>query len=169
MSNYAEGAPAVRARRANPMGAYVTVGGIVLFTIAVFLDWLSTDVGDAATPDSQSVSGYETDPLIPFIAYLGIGLAAALLYAMTRAYRRQHRGLTLTSMAAGVAATLLALSYLIDAPGISENGRDVSPEIGVWLALVGGLLWAAGSGLFAKEIEGDDHLDDDAYGRGRAA
>jgi hypothetical protein len=103
------------------------------------------------------------------VAYLGIGLAAALLYAMTRAHRRQHRGLTLTSMAVGIAATLLALSYLIDAPGISEGGRDLSPEIGVWLALVGGLLWAAGSALFAKEIEGDDHLNDTTYGRGRAA
>jgi hypothetical protein len=135
MSNYAEGAPAVRARRANPMGAYVTVAGIALFTIAVFLDWLSADVGDAAQADGRSVSGYETDPLIPFVAYLGIGLAAALLYAMTRAYRRQHRGLTLASMAVGIAATLLALSYLIDAPGISENGGDLSPEVGVWLAL----------------------------------
>ena len=57
----------------------------------------------------------------------------------------------------------------MDAPGISEGGRDLSPEIGVWLALLGGLLWAAGSGLFAKEIEGDDHLDDTAYGRGTAA
>ena len=169
MSNYAEGAPAVRARRANPMGAYVTVAGIALFTIAVFLDWLSADVSDAAQADGRSVSGYETDPLIPFVAYLGIGLAAALLYAMTRAYRRQHRGLTLASMAVGIAATLLALSYLIDAPGISENGGDLSPEVGVWLALVGGLLWAVGSGLFAKEIEGDDHLDDDAYGRGLTA
>jgi hypothetical protein len=168
MSNYAEGAPAVRARRANPMGAYLTVAGIALFTIAVFLDWLSTDVGDAGQADGRSVSGYETDALIPFVAYLGIGLAAALLYALTRAYRRQHRGLTLTSMAVGIAATLLALSYLIDAPGVSGNGVDLSPEIGVWLALVGGLLWAVGSGLFAKEIEGDDH-NDDAYGRDLAA
>jgi uncharacterized membrane protein YidH (DUF202 family) len=169
MSNYAEGAPAVRARRANPMGAYLTVAGIALFTIAVFLDWLSADIGGAARTDGRSVSGYETDPLIPFIAYLGIGLAAALLYAMTRAHRRQHRGLTLTSMAVGIAATLLALSYLIDAPGVSENGANVSAEVGVWLALVGGLLWAAGSGLFAKEIEGDDHLNDDAYGRDLSA
>jgi ABC-type Fe3+-siderophore transport system permease subunit len=167
MTNYAEGAPDVRARRANPMGLYVTLAGIALFTIAVFLDWLSTDAEDAA--QGQSVSGYEGDSLIPFVAYLGIGLAAALLYAMTRAHRRQHRGLTLTSMAVGIAATLLALSYLIDAPGVSEGGRDLSPEIGVWLALIGGLVWAAGSGLFAKEIEGDDHVDDTAYGRGRAA
>ena len=167
MSNYSEGTPVVRSRRANPMGAYVAMGGIALFTIAVFLDWLSTE--DSAQGEGQSVSGYEADSLIPFVAYLGIGLAAALLYAMSRAHRRQHRGLTLTSMAVGIAATLLALSYLIDAPGVSEGGRDLSPEIGVWLALVGGLLWAAGSGLFAKEVEGDDDLDDTAYGRGVGA
>lgn len=168
MSNYAEGTPVVRSRRANPMGAYIALAGIALFTIGVFLDWLSTDIEDAAQVEGQSVTGYEADSLVPFVAYLGIGLAAALLYAMTRAHRRQHRGLTLTSMAVGLAATLLALSYLIDAPGISEGGRDLSPEIGVWLALLGGLLWTAGSALFAKEIEGDDH-DDATHGRGLAA
>ena len=171
MTDYPQGAPAVRSRRASPMGLYVTLAGVALFTIAVFLDWLSTDIEDTARVNGPSVSGYETSSLIPFVAYLGIGLAAALLYAMTRVHRRQHRGLTLTSMAVGIAATLLALSYLIDAPGVSEGGRDLSPEIGVWLALIGGLLWAAGSGLFAKEIEGDDRddRDDTAYGRGRAA
>jgi uncharacterized membrane protein YidH (DUF202 family) len=165
MSNYKESAPVVRSRRANPMGAYISMAGIALFTIAVFLDWLSVDVTGATQGGSSSVSGYETDALIPFVAYLGIGLAVALLFAMARAHRRQHRGLSLTSMAAGVAATLLALSYLIDAPGVSAEGTDISPEIGVWLALLGGLLWAAGSGLFAKEIEGDDRVEDAAYGR----
>jgi hypothetical protein len=169
MSNHAENAPAVQARRANPMGAYIAMAGIVLFTIAVFLDWLSADVSDATQGDSTSVSGYEADSLIPFVAYLGIGLAAALLYAMTRAHRRQHRGLSLTSMAVGIAATLLALSYLIDAPGLSGTGADISAEIGVWIALLGGLLWAAGSGLFAKEIEGDDRVDNNAHGRGVTA
>ncbi len=169
MSNFGEGTPAVRSRRANPMGAYIALAGIALYTIAVFLDWLSADIEDVAQVDGPSVSGYEADSLIPFVAYLGIGLAAALLYAMTRAHRRQHRGLTLTTMAAGIAATLLALSYLIDAPGISEGGRDLSPEIGVWLALLGALLWTAGSGLFAKEVEGDDDLADTTYGRGVGA
>jgi hypothetical protein len=169
MSNYKEDGPVVRSRRANPMGAYISMAGIALFTIAVFLDWLSVDVNDAAQGDSSSVSGYEADSVIPFVAYLGIGLAAALLFAMTRAHRRQHRGLSLTSMAAGIAATLLALSYLINAPGIDEGGTDISPEIGVWLALLGGLLWAAGSGLFAKEIEGDDRVEDAGHGRDVAA
>jgi hypothetical protein len=62
-------------------------------------------------------SGYETDTSIPLIAFLGLGLAAAVLYALNRARGRQHRGLSLTTMAAGIAATLLALSYLLDAPG----------------------------------------------------
>lgn len=88
---------------------------------------------------------------------------------MARSHRRQHRGLTLTSMAAGIAATLLALSYLIDAPGVSETTGDLSPSIGVYLALLGGLLWAAGSGLFAKETEGDDHHDRVESHRGDAA
>ena len=57
------------------------------------------------------MSGYETDSLIPFVAYTSASASLpALLYAMTRAYRRQHRGLTLTSMAVAIAATLLALS-----------------------------------------------------------
>lgn len=168
MSNYSEGTPTTRTTRANPMGAYVAIGGIALFTIAVFLDWLSIDAPEGAGQD-RSLSGYESDSLIPFVAYLGIGLAAALLYAMSVARRRQHRGLTLTSMAVGIAATLLALSYLIDAPGVSDTNGDLSADIGVYLALVGGLLWAAGSGLFAKEIEGDDRDHADNYGgTGRA-
>ena len=167
MSNYSEGTPVTHVRRANPMGAYVAMAGIALFTIAVFLDWLSVDV-PAAGVDDRSITGYEADSLIPFVAYLGLGLAAALLYAMTRAHRRQHRGLTLTSMAAGIAATLLALSYLIDAPGVSETGGDLSPQLGVYLALLGGLLWAAGSGLFAKETEGDDADRVDAHHGGTA-
>ena len=33
------------------MGAYVTLAGVALFTIAVFLDWLSADIGDSARVD----------------------------------------------------------------------------------------------------------------------
>ena len=88
-----------------------------------------------------------------------IGFVAALLYAVSRAYRRQHRGLTLSCMAAGIAATLLAVAYIIDPPGASERGDELSTEFGVYVALIGGLLWAVGSGLLAKEPEGDD-VDD---------
>ena len=139
-------------RRANPLGAYVATAGVVVFLIATFLDWVSDE--------EKSGSGYETDTVIPLLAYLGIGLAAALLYAAGRARGRQHRGLSLTTMAAGVAATLLALSYIIDAPGALERGGDYSAEIGTYIGLIGGLVWAVGAFLLAKEPEGDDDWHD---------
>src|SRR4029453_9588656 len=91
-------------RRANPTGAYVATAGVVVFLIATFLDWVSTENG--AVPGT----GYETDSPIPLVAYLGLGLAAALLYTLNRARGRQHRGLSLTTMAAGIAAPGPAMS-----------------------------------------------------------
>src|SRR5687768_17342856 len=45
-----------RDHRANPMGAYVATAGVVVFLVATFLDWVSTN-GDA----TATGSGYETD------------------------------------------------------------------------------------------------------------
>jgi drug/metabolite transporter (DMT)-like permease len=140
--------------RAKPTGAYVAIAGIVVFLIATYLDWVST-TGD----DPTSASGYEADTVIAFTAFLGVGLAAALLYALQRARRRQHRGLTLTTMAVGIAAVLLALGYVFDPPGAFERGADLETEFGAWVGLLGGILWSVGAGLLAKEIEGDDHVD----------
>ena len=137
-------------RRANPMGAYVATAGVVVFLIATFLDWVSTENGEITG------TGYETDSTIPLVAYLGLGLAAALLYALNRARGRQHRGLSLTTMAAGIAAAGLALSYLLDAPGALERGGDYTAEVGTWIALIGAIVWTVGAYLLAKEPEGDD-------------
>lgn len=137
-------------RRANPTGAYVATAGVAVFVLATFLDWVSTQ------DDTVTGSGYETDTTIPLVAYLGLGLAAALLYALTRARGRQHRGLSLTTMAAGIAATGLALSYILDAPGALERGGDYSVELGAWIGLVGAVVWTVGAYLLAKEPEGDD-------------
>ena len=133
--------------RANPLGAYVATAGVALFVIATFLGWIAAE--------DKSFSGYEADTVIPFTAWLGVGFAAALLYAAKRATRRQHRGLSLSSMAAGVAATGLALSYLLEVPGASERKGSFDTEIGVYVGLVGALVWTVGSFLLAKEPEGD--------------
>jgi ABC-type Fe3+-siderophore transport system permease subunit len=137
-------------RKANPTGAYVATAGVVIFLIAVFLDWFSVTEGD------ESVSGYDADGVIPFTAYLGVGLVVALFYAISRARGRQHRGLTLVTMAVGIAAVLLSLSYLVDAPGAFERGGELESEIGAWVGLLGGIVWSVGAGLLAKESEGDD-------------
>jgi ABC-type Fe3+-siderophore transport system permease subunit len=152
-----------RNRRANPVGAYVATAGVVVFLIAAFLDWVTTEDGNV------SGTGYETDSAIPLLAFLGVGLAIALNYALSRARGRQHRGLSLTTMAAGVAATGLALSYLLDAPGALERGGDYAAEAGAWLGLVGGLVWAVGAFLLAKEPEGDDDWSDERIVPGQTA
>jgi len=137
-------------RRANPMGAYVATAGVLVFLIATFLDWVSTEGG------SVTGTGYETDTTIPLVAFLGLGLAASLHYALNRARGRQHRGLSLTTMAAGIAAAGLALSYVLDAPGALERGGDYTAEVGTWIALIGAIVWTVGAFLLAKEPEGDD-------------
>ena len=139
--------------KANMTGAYVTVVGALLVVISVFLNWASSD------QDDTSYSGYEADSLIPFAAYLGVGFAVALLYAGSRAYRRQHRGLSLASMAAGLAVTLFSVSWLLDIPGAFGQQSGFSAEAGVYVGLVGAILWSIGSGLLAKEPEGDVEHD----------
>lgn len=142
------------AHRADPKGAYIATAGVVIFVVATFLAWVATD--------DKSFSGYETDTVIPFTAYLGLGFAGALLYAAKRATRRQHRGLSLSSMAAGIAATGLALSYLFEVPGGAERKAGFDTEIGVYVGLIGAIIWAVGSFLLATEPEGDiEHVNDD--------
>ena len=128
----------------------MATAGVLVFLIATFLDWVSTEDG------SVTGTGYETDTTIPLVAFLGLGLAAALHYALNRARGRQHRGLSLTTMAAGIAATGLALSYVLDAPGALERGGDYTAEVGTWIALIGAIVWTVGAFLLAKEPEGDD-------------
>ena len=107
-------------------------------------------------------SGYETDTSI-LLAFLGLGLAAALNYALNRARGRQHRGLSLTTMAVGVAATGISLGYVLDAPGAFERTADLSTETGAFVGLVGAIVWTVGAFLLAKEPEGDDDWSNGAW------
>ena len=147
-------------RKASPTGAYVATAGVLIFLVSVFLDWFTITEAD------ESVSGYDADGAIPLTAYVGVGLVVALFYAISRARGRQHRGLTLTTMAVGIAAVLLSISNLVDATGIASFDVEVDVEIGVWIALVGSIIWSVGAGLLAKEPEGDDdwHGARDAIG-----
>ena len=137
--------------RARPTGLAVAAAGILIFNVAPFMNWVDP-VGEA-----NPRTGHESDSLVPFIAYLGIGLLVAMVYAGKRASRGQHRGLTLTSMATGIGATLWSIAYAISPMGGLERGDDLSAQIGIFVAILGAAVWAVGSGLLAKETEGDDH------------
>lgn len=154
MTDHAHAPRAVERVAANLTGAYVAVAGVVLLNVAVLLEWATYDA-----PTEGGYSGYEADSLNPFMAYLGVGFAVALLYAAKRAYRNQHRGLSLASMAVGLAVFLQTVAWVLDVPGAAERSSELGAGVGVYLALVGSALWAIGSGLLAKEPEGDTEHD----------
>jgi hypothetical protein len=137
-------------RTAGKAGLGLAAVGVVVFNVAPFLDWVHLDGGEGER------IGYETDSLVPFTAYLGLGLLISLAYAAKRARRGQHRGLTLVSMAVALAATIQSIAFALHPMGGLERGDGLSPAIGVYVAIVGAALWAIGSGLLAKEVEGDD-------------
>jgi peptidoglycan/LPS O-acetylase OafA/YrhL len=149
-------------RVASSTGLAVAGLGVVVLNVSPFLNWVNPQ-GEA-----NPRTGYETDSLVPFMAYLGIGLLLAMLYAAQRARRRQHRGLTLASMAIGIAAAIQCTAFAINPMGGLERGDDLSPQIGVFVGIIGAALWALGSGLLAKEIEGDDHEHDHGHERDHA-
>ena len=121
--------------------------------VSIWLDWLRLGPGDSEQDPS---SGYEGDSIIPFMAYLGVGFALALLYALKRADRRQHRGLSLASFAVGLASLLWCVSFIIDPVSTLQYPEgNVSVKWGAYLAALGALLWTLGSFLLAKEPEGD--------------
>ncbi|QVI67532.1 hypothetical protein KG102_08245 [Cellulomonas fengjieae] len=135
----------------------MAAAGIVVFNISPLLNWVNPDEG------ADPRTGYETDSLVPFIAYLGIGLLVALFYARKRARRGQHRGLTLVSMAVGIAAAIQCLAFGLNPMGGLERGDNLAADLGVWVGFIGAALWAIGSFLLAKEIEGDDDERDEAH------
>ncbi|TNM69199.1 hypothetical protein FHN55_05340 [Streptomyces sp. NP160] len=141
-------------RRAGKAGLGVAALGVVVLNVAPFMDW----VDPAGEGDPRT--GYATDSLVPFTAYLALGLLLAMLYAAKRARRGQHRGLTLVSMASGLAATVQFVAFALQPMGGLERGDDLAAQVGVYVAIIGSALWALGSGLLAKEVEGDDHHDE---------
>ena len=137
-------------RRAGKAGLGVGALGVVVLNVAPFMDWVDP------AGDGDPRTGYATDSLVPFTAYLALGLLLAMLYAASRARRGQHRGLTLVSMAAGLAATVQFVAFAVQPMGGLERGDDLAAQVGVYVAIVGSALWALGSGLLAREVEGDD-------------
>lgn len=138
--------------RANPIGAYIAALGAIITLVSVWLGWVSLGEGES---EASTASGYEADGVVPLMGYLAVGFAVALLYATVRADRRQHRGLSLASMAVGLASLLWAVSYLIDPISTIQLADNVTTEIGVWIAILGTLLWTVGSFVLANEPEGD--------------
>ena len=163
MSSSTQSAATGDRSRANPVGAYIATLGSLLLAVSMWFNWVGLGPSDS---EQDFSSGYEADSLIPFMGLLGIGFSLALLYAASRADRRQHRGLSLASFAVGLASFLWILFFLIDpietvkySGAQGEDAPNVTTSWGVWVGLIGALIWALGSILLAKEPEGDVEND----------
>ncbi|WP_247730202.1 hypothetical protein [Halovivax limisalsi] len=118
----------------------VLVGGAVTI-VAAFLPWISIELG----PFSESVSGIDGDD-----GLLTLILAAV---AMAVAYVREWSALTAGGVVVlGGLAALLGLLYISDplmGADMSDAEREMagsiaSPEIGLYVTVLGGLIVAAG-------------------------
>jgi hypothetical protein len=160
--------------RANPTGAIIAAVGSVILFVSMWLPWTGIGPGDRA---DRVINGYEADSTIPFMGCLAIGFALALLYALKRADRKQHRGLSLASFAAGVGSTLWILLFAANpiestkyAGYLNEtNNPNVPHQWGLYISLLGALIWAVGSFLLAKEPEGDIEHDSTVHAVGHQA
>jgi len=150
--------------RATSAGLLLAALGVVVPNVAPFLDWLKTD--DDVSGSTIQRTGYESDSLVPFMAYLGAGLLLAMLYAAARNMHGQHRALTLASMGIGIAVAAQCTAYAIEPMGSLERTDNLVPQIGVFVAIVGAALWAIGCGLMIKAGE-DHHHADHAWEAGR--
>lgn len=146
-------------RRAKPLGAYIATAGSLILAGSMWLDWVGLGPSDA---EADFSSGYEADSLIPFMGLLGVGFSLAMLYAAKRADRGQHRGLSLASFAVGLASLVWIVFFLIDPietlkydGANGEEQPNVTTAAGLFVGLLGALLWTVGSFLLAKEPEGD--------------
>lgn len=60
-------------RRARTTGLAIAGASIVVFNPSPLLDWVDAESKTSGSGNEMSRTGYETDSLVPFIAYLGIG------------------------------------------------------------------------------------------------
>jgi hypothetical protein len=139
--------------RASATGLFLTALGALVLVVSLWMDWITTGPADS---EANPASGYEADGVIPLLVFLAVGFTVSLFYARAKADRNQHRGLTLASAAVGLAGLLWTVAFAIDPIStIQYPDQNVTIEAGLWLGIIGTLLWTAGSYLLAKEPEGD--------------
>lgn len=59
-------------------------------------------------------------------------------------------------MAVGIAAAIQSLAFAMNPLGGPEHGDDLATDTGVWVAVVGAVVWGLGSFMLAQQIENDD-------------
>jgi hypothetical protein len=126
-----------------PVGPVVAAIGAILLIVSLFLDWYEGPPGDG-------LSGYT---VFEFLDLLLTGLAVVMLVSLADAI-----GLIRSGMRSGVPLVVATVALVIvltqvvnDPPAVAaRDGND--QDIGIWLALAGAALMAAGAVLATARI-----------------
>jgi oligopeptide/dipeptide ABC transporter ATP-binding protein len=153
----------------RPLSLWLGVLGSLVVVVSAFSAWYTARIPSAGGEITQTVGGLATDGKYTMIgaaillaAFSGAGLALAL---------RARKIFRWTTVVVGAVVTALAVLNLLapearvatssTALGSAEGSLEASVRLGVYLALVGGLMATAGGLLFpvGKDLEAEIKTD----------
>jgi hypothetical protein len=151
-------------RRPGPGELVAGASGLVLL-LAMFLPWYGVD-SSARLPGTERVVTVSGGDVNAWEAFAGIDLVLAIAAALAIAVllvgleREPPAGLALAAVAGAMAAALLIVLRLIDAPEIAidraaDTAYDIGRRLGAFLALLStaGIAWGAGALVTARAVE----------------
>jgi hypothetical protein len=132
-------------------GDKAILGGSLVVLIAMFLPWYGVDLG---TFGSESVSGFHSWGLLTFIAWLFVVVLWLLRGPLSSQFKMPEVSVTdgiLFMIGGGVEALGALIFWLAYKTDVSGFGISAGVKFGTFVALVGGLITAAGGYLKQSE------------------
>jgi hypothetical protein len=131
---------------------YVAMAGGALLALGLFLNWYSTNPGNAAANidgERGSFNAFEAHPILSWLLLLTVIGPFILSWIIVRGHELSWARGEMTAVGTIAALGLIVFNGLISRPG--EPSGQISLEIGWYLALLGTLLIIAGSALRSSE------------------
>lgn len=125
------------------LGALLGAAGGILLFASTFLDWYGQG-GESVT----AWTSFELNDIL--LAVLGLSVVYAAVAAIADPLRLPAAPRTLLRVAGPLALAIVIVS-IVDPPPVLQFG-DTDRDLGIWLALVGGLLMTAGAVLSRYRI-----------------
>jgi len=130
----------------------VAMAGGVLLALSLFLNWYSTNPGNAAANidgEKGSLNAFQAHPIMSWLLILTVLGPFILSWIIVRGHELSWARGEMTAVGTIAALGLILFNGLISRPG--EPSGQISLEIGWYLALLGTLLIIGGSALRSSE------------------
>jgi hypothetical protein len=130
----------------------VAMAGGALLALSLFLNWYSTNPGNAAANidgEKGSFNAFEAHPILSWLLILTVLGPFILSWIIVRGHELSWARGEMTAVGTIAALGLIVFNGVISRPG--EPSGQISLEIGWYLALLGTLLIIVGSALRSSE------------------